>query len=36
MIPLIIVDFQLPIADFLVHPGQLPIGNWQLKIGNVS
>jgi len=34
MIPLIIFDFQLPFADLSIHHSQLPIGNWQLKIGN--
>jgi len=34
MIPLIIVDCLLPIADLLIHDFQTPIGNWQLEIGN--
>ena len=34
IIPLIIVNFQLPIADLSTRDYQLPIGNWQLAIGN--
>src|SRR5436190_4655416 len=34
MIPLIIVDFQVPIADRCVHLSQRPIGNWQWEFGN--
>src|SRR6185295_1278212 len=36
MIPLIIVNFRLPIADCLsqAHRLPIPIGNWQSEIGN--